>query len=167
MNTLQQASSTALRFLSHRPRTEAEMRTRLGRRFAASIVDQTVARLKDQGLLDDAVFAKRWREQRDRNNPRSSWAISRELVDKGVDKETAASAVEGLDDSASAYRVGEKFANRMGRVDYETFRRRLWGALHRRGYGASVARQVVERLWDTHGTADADLIAEERGSEDG
>ena len=163
MNTLQQARSTALRFLSYRPRTEAEMRTRLGRRFAASIVDQTVARLKDQGLLDDAVFAKRWREQRDQNNPRSSWAISRELVDK----ETAASAVEGLDDSASAYRVGEKFANRMGWVDYETFRRRLWGALHRRGYGASVARQVVERLWDSRGVADADAIAEERASEDG
>ena len=148
MNTLQKARSTALRLLSHRPRTEAELRTRLGGRFAPSVIDETVASLKAQGLVDDAGFAARWREARDLHSPRSSWAITRELVEKGVDREVAESAVRGLDDPAGAYRVGEKLARRLGQADYDTFRRRIWGALRRRGYGASLARDTVKRLWN-------------------
>ena len=146
----QRARSAALVFLSHRSRSEAEVRTRLRRRFSSTVVDAVAAALKEEGLLDDTRFARLWSESRDSHRPRSAIAISRELVSKGVDKEVAKAAVQDLDDGDSAHRAGEKFARRLRQVDYPTFRRRLWGHLQRLGYTPSVARGTVDRLWSDH-----------------
>ena len=55
------AKNTALRLLTHRPRSEAEVRRRLQERFTNEIIDRTLSDLRRQGLLDDAVFAREWR----------------------------------------------------------------------------------------------------------
>ena len=61
-----QAQEAALRLLAYRPRSEAELRHRLARRgLASGVVEETVARLREQGLLDDAAFARFWVETRE------------------------------------------------------------------------------------------------------
>ena len=144
----QRARDAALRFLSYRPRSEAEVKTRLQRRFPSYVVQQVMETLAEQDLLDDATFAKLWRNSRDTLNPRSAAAIKRELVAKGVASETAAAAVADVDDNDSAYRAGLKPARRLDQADFPTFRRRLWGYLQRRGFSHSVTRQTIARLWD-------------------
>ena len=98
--------------------------------------------------MDDASFAKLWRDTRETLNPRSAAAIKRELILKGVASELAKSAVQDLDDRDSAYRAGLKPARRLAQSDFSTFQRRLWGYLQRRGFSPSVTRETIDRLWE-------------------
>ena len=151
----QRASAAALRFLSYRPRSEAEIRIRLQRRFPPHVVEQVIEALTDQDLVDDYKFAELWRDSRTSLNPRSAAAIRRELIEKGVDREIADDAVRDIDDLESAYRAGLKLARRLHQADFATFRRRLWGYLQRRGFNGSVARHIIARLWKEHSTCEA------------
>lgn len=54
----ERARALALRALAHRPRTEAEIRARLGRAGLAAEADDTVAWLVRLGYLDDAAYAR-------------------------------------------------------------------------------------------------------------
>ena len=149
--TLEKATSLALRYLSYRPRSEYEVRGRLRRRYEQQVVESVIDRLREQGLLDDRAFAHAWSQGRMSFRTRSAALIRRELLAKGVDRETAQAEVETLDDEASAYNAGLRAATSLANADYTTFRRRMWGYLHRRGFGQSVIRKTVGRLWEERG----------------
>ena len=142
----QQARAAALRFLTYRPRTEAEVRSRLRRNFPPQTADRVIDDLKERGLLDDAMFARLWRDSRETLRPRSAWAIKRELIAKGVDDGLAAETVQDVDDEESAYRAALSPARRLRGADFPTFHRRLWGYLRRRGFSDSVCRHTLDRL---------------------
>ena len=99
------ALDAALRFLSYRPRSEAEVRRRLSRRFSHSSVDNAIATLREQGLLDDAAFAQFWHQSRERNRPKGISAMRWELLRMGVSRDVADDALEGTDEDESAYRA--------------------------------------------------------------
>ena len=93
---LQKADSYALRFLSYRPRSEFEMRSRLRRKFTSEIVHRTVQNLKDRGFLDDIAFASAWTYSRMTYRPRCAYMVSRELFQKGVTIISALSFKENI-----------------------------------------------------------------------
>lgn len=144
---IQKALGRALNLISYKQRTEAELRRRLSEKADPDVVDEAVERLKEQGLIDDAKYAREWSDSRSRRSPRSSRMIVRELVHKGVSSSLAESSVEDLDDATTALDAASRFATRLANADYEQFHRRLWGHLQRRGYGAGVSRRVISRLW--------------------
>jgi regulatory protein len=145
---LQNCRSAAERFLSYRPRSEAELRQRLVQRnFPSDVVDATVEALKEIGLVNDADFARYWKENREVFRPRSRLITARELRQKGVDKDVIDATVGTLDDAAGAYAVAVKKSRSMASLDYATFRRRISGFLSRRGFDFEITRQTTERLW--------------------
>ena len=146
--SLKRASAAALRLLSYRVRSEAEVRVRLRRRFPAHVVEKVMKSLAEKALVDDSSFARLWRGSRDSLNPRSATAIREELVSKGVARDVADAAVRDADDLDSAYRAGYKLALRLELADSSTFRHRLWGYLKRRGFSDSVTRHTIARLRD-------------------
>jgi regulatory protein len=78
----------AIRFLGTRPRTRWELDRRLRRAgVGESIVEATLDRLAEIGLVDDAAFARWWGEQRDRHAPRGRRLIEAELRRSGVPRE--------------------------------------------------------------------------------
>jgi len=158
----QQASNAALRFLSHRPRSEAEVRTRLGRRFPPPIVDRVLGDLRDRGLVNDAEFASLWRDSRSSLNPKSAASIRRELAAKGVARDIADDAVRNMDDLESACRAGRRLAQRLASCDFTSFHGRLRGHLQRRGFSTSVARRAISLLWDEQ-RADAPALSRDDG----
>lgn len=141
------ATSAALRFISYRARSEAEVRTRLLRRFPIPIVDLVLADLTRKGLIDDSEFATLWKQSRDAHRPRSAFLIRRELLAKGVARDVATQAVADLNESDAAYRAGQKFARRLHNLDFNKFSTRLWGHLRRRGFNGSISRDTVSLLW--------------------
>ncbi len=143
----QRAHSAALRFLSYRSRSKAEVRARLRRRFPDAVVEQVLDALSERSLIDDAEFANWWQESRTSASPRSAWVIKRELIAKGVDSDVAKQAVADVDDVEGAYRAGLKMAGRLDGADLATFRRRLMGYLQRRGFADSITRRTIDRLW--------------------
>jgi len=143
----QRATSAAHSFLSYRARSEAEVKTRLLRRFPLDVVNLVLENLTRQGLIDDSEFALLWKQSRDTHRPRSAFLIRRELLAKGVEEELASQAVANVDDTDAAYRAGQKFTRRLYDVDFQKFSARLGGHLRRRGFSGSVSRAAVTRLW--------------------
>ena len=138
----------ALRLLAARPRSEAEVRDRLARRgLPPDIIRHTLERLKEYGYVDDADFARFWVESRSGANPRGRFVVRRELRAKGVDPETAETAMEGLTEERSARKAALKKARGLRGLEYKDFRTRLAGYLVRRGFGYDVVRQTVDELW--------------------
>ena len=141
------AKNAALRLLSYRSRSEKEAQRRLEGRFTQEAVDRTLSDLRHQGLLDDAAFAKEWREQRERFRPRGPAVIRQELQKLGVDREIIREALSDFDASANAYQAGSKYASKLSVENANDFRRRLGGFLHRKGFEGDVLGQTVEQLW--------------------
>ena len=137
----------ALRLLSHRPRSEAEVRRQLSRRFSLSVVEEAIAVLRGRGLVDDVAFARFWRQSRERHRPRGASAIRWELLRLGVSGEVVEEALEGLDEQENAYRAASGTLRRLRTADYATFRRKLGGYLARRGFRGEIVKGPVERLW--------------------
>ena len=82
-----------------------------------------------------------------RAKPRSAWLVKRELVNRGISRDIAEAAVSECDDDESAYRAASTYSRRLHGADYQTFHRRLYGYMGRRGFGASISRSVVSDLW--------------------
>jgi regulatory protein len=155
------AYEAALRLLSYRPRSEKEMRFRLGRRgVAPEVVEETVRRLRRAHYLDDEAFAQFWAERRDSVSPRSRALIERELRFKGIDAGTASSTVADLDDEEAAYRAAAKRLPALTGLSREVFWRRLGGFLTRRGFSYDVVRPTLERCWSDISGGDSESAEE-------
>jgi regulatory protein len=146
--SLARCLNIAYRFLSYRPRSEAEMKDRLSRRgFEDSNIEIIINKLKEQHLLDDTAFAKFWKENREMFRPRSKRLTIMELKNKGVADEIVKEVTDDSNDMDSAYQAALKKARRLAGEDYEVFHRRVGDFLKRRGFGYTVIHQTVKRLW--------------------
>ena len=141
----------ALRFLDYRPRSEAELKGHLlyKRKYSAAIVKSVIVKLKKIGLVDDRVFALNWVIDRVTFKQKGSAVIRHELLQKGIDAETANLVTADIDDEANALKAGLKKARLLSKFDFQEFNRRLAPYLGRRGYGGEVIHRVVPILWDT------------------
>jgi regulatory protein len=144
----QRCLNTAYRLLAARPRSEDEIRQRLQKRgFESEYREKAIARLKEQGLVDDTAFARFWKDNRQTFRPRSRRLTALELRRKGLDSAAIESAVSEIDDGESAYRSALTRARRLISSDYEVFRRRLGDYLVRRGFDYDTIQQTVTRIW--------------------
>ena len=80
----QRCLNAAAHYLSYRPRSESEIKERLHRRgFNGDSVEAVIAKLKEQGLVDDVAFAQFWKDNRESFSPRSQRLTKLELRRKG------------------------------------------------------------------------------------
>ncbi len=146
----QKAYDRALRFLSYRPRSAAELRRHLAEAaYDPDTVEETLARLTEQGYLDDAEFARFWVENRQRFRPKGERALRQELRQRGLDADIIAGALAGIDAAEAAYQAARPRAERLAQVaqaDPTGFRRRLSDFLLRRGFDYDVTAAAVTRL---------------------
>ncbi len=150
---LQRCFNAAVHYLSYRPRSEAEIRKRLHQRgFDSDNLETVIARLKEQGLVDDTAFAQFWKDNRESFSPRSQWLTKLELRQKGVASDIIDQAVDTIDDADSAYRALQSKARGLSYSDYQSFRRRLGEYLKRRGFSYGVINNAVERMWQEQGS---------------
>lgn len=156
------ALDTAAAMLARRPRSEREVRRRLAqRKCEPALIDETVERLRDMKLIDDAEFARAWAESRDRSSPRGRRLIAGELRAYGVTAAVAGEAAATVSEADAAYRVAAKRMRSLTGADYRAFRDRLGSHLQRRGFAWDVVRGTVERCWsESGGGAPADDLAE-------
>jgi regulatory protein len=139
--------NAALRLLSYRPRSEAEIKTRLGRRFDRETIERVARQLRERRMINDMDFAAFWRDERDSFSPRSKRLLRVELRYKGVNPEVINKVLDGIDDEDSAYRAAQRRGRNLAGEGYETFRRRLSAFLYRRGFSYDVVNRTTERLW--------------------
>lgn len=145
----QRCLNAAFRFLSYRPRSEAETRLRLQKLgYEDGQIEKVIANLKNSKLLDDKAFAEYWKENRNSFKPRGQRMLRSELKRKGVDSEVIDDVVEDTDDQDNAYRSAMKRARTLPLSDYSQFRRRLSSYLQRRGFEFGVINNAVKEAWE-------------------
>jgi regulatory protein len=151
---LHRCLNTAIRYLSYRPRSEAEIRQRLQRHgFENDCTEKVITQLKEQGLVDDTTFARFWKENRESFSPRSRWLTRLELQRKGLNNSIIEQIIGEVDDGDSAYRAALSKARRLSPSEYQDFRRRLGEYLRRRGFDYDVINDTIKRVWKECGSS--------------
>jgi regulatory protein len=139
----------ALTFLSHRPRSCAEVRRRLTQKaFDSQSIEKVISRLSRAGLLDDQAFTRYWIENRDTFKPRSSRALRYELRQKGVADSIIDDLLSDYDEGDAAYRAAFSQVQKLARQyhDNDALRSKLLAFLNRRGFSFDIARDTVEKV---------------------
>ncbi|NJC98723.1 MAG: RecX family transcriptional regulator [Anaerolineales bacterium] len=145
----ERAIQQALLYLSYRARSESEIRQNLRKHeIPETIIEETLERLRSNGLAHDGKFARAWVENRSTFRPRSRRMMELELRQKGLEDETIRSALDEVDDEALAYEAARKRAPRLKDLEWTGFRKKLSEFLARRGFSYSTVAPVVTRVWN-------------------
>ncbi|WP_457072835.1 recombination regulator RecX [Mycobacteroides abscessus] len=145
----EQAWSYCLRLLTSRARTRAELTERLARRgYPDDVSERIMDRLATAGLVNDADFATQWVQSRHTYSGKGKRALAAELRTKGVSAENAAAALAQIDGEAERSRAAELVTKKLRSENLDDggikAARRLVAMLARRGYGQSMAYDVVK-----------------------
>lgn len=138
------AMSRALNFIGYRPRSEKEVRDRLGRfGHVEEAIEGAVARLYELEYLDDGEFARSMAREKSRKY--GSRRVFAELRRAGVDEGAASSAVEeefcGRSEIEDARGAASRRYNTGEGSDAQS--RRVYGFLTRRGYSTEVCAEIA------------------------
>ncbi len=145
---LTKARNAAYRFLTYRPRSRAEIDTKLHEKeFNEAIIEAVLADLARLGYVNDPQFAREWTRSRIRLRGFGRRRIGQELKNKGIGRdiirEVFAEVFSEETEIEIAKRVAGKKMNTMKSLDRETRRRRLAGFLERKGFSFEIIREVL------------------------
>ncbi len=149
---VEKAKAYVLRLLGRRAYTQKEICDKLaGRGYGQGAIEQTLSMLKRLDLIDDVLFARQFVEQRLRLRPSGRVALVRDLVHRGVPAEIIDRVLDDVladvDIEAVALDLMMSRANRYRGLSREKALGRMYGFLGRRGFEASVARDVAHKVW--------------------
>lgn len=131
----------ALKLLSFRPQSRYELRYKLSKRFNPKTIQQVLARLAKDGLVNDEKFASAWVNERLLTRHRSIQHLMAELRQKGIEHRTIQAVISGIDKQIeidAALGLAQRYANKP--------REKLQAYLARRGFGYPVIREVEKKL---------------------
>jgi regulatory protein len=147
----------ALDMLEARARGVVELRRLLLKKGEPEAeVDAAIERLRANGLLDDANFARQLARSKALGAGLSRRRIGQELTKRGVDRGVSSEAIEevfedeSIDEEASLERVARKKMRTLSSFDDATQKRRLFAFLARRGYESEDIKRVLRRLIGEH-----------------
>ncbi len=137
----------AIRFLSFRPRSQAEISRYLqDKGYEPEVVEDIIQRLIDKKYLDDETFAQFWLENRSQFKPRGSRALRYELRQKGIDDQVIKTTLSDLDEEELAWAAVQGKLRIWHHLPPDALQKKVMGFLSRRGFGYDVVRTIVERI---------------------
>ena len=131
----------ALKLLSFRPQSRYELRQKLSKRFTPIIIQQVLARLAKDGLVDDEKFAAIWVNERLLTRHRSIQHLMAELRQKGIERHIIQTVISRIDKKAeinAALGLAQRCINKPPE--------KLRAVLARRGFSYPVIREVEKKL---------------------
>jgi regulatory protein len=141
----------ALRALMRRAHSVHEMKQKLERRSENKLLIQLVmARLKENGLIDDARYAKQFARQRTESRKQGKYRVARDLRTRGVPDRHIEAALEEsaktTDEGAMVrQRIERKLRSYRGEID-EKKMASIYGGLLRAGFSADVVRRELKAV---------------------
>lgn len=138
------------RFLLNRPHTKSELRQHFTKKVARpETLDALLTRLGELGFVDDWRFIAWWVGQRNDFKPKGQYALTAELLQKGVEKELVdryfqENPLQGVELARDALQT------RVRRLQQEPADKRFQRAiafLQRRGFSYDVSKTAFEDLF--------------------
>jgi regulatory protein len=143
----QRAFERALKSISVRERTEHEVRDFLARRgYERDVVGDVVRSLREEGLVDDAGYARRFAEDKRLIDQWGTDRIARDLARRGIGLDLIEGALSGID-AADELQTAIELLDRRFPMPFDGDRERdkAWRMLVRRGYEPELAYSAVRR----------------------
>lgn len=159
----QRAYVEALRFLERKPRTAKEVTVRLQEKgMTAEGTGHALERLRQEGLVDDTLYARQWAQQRITGQKKGRMWVRQELRQKGIESDLIAEALDEVDHETeleSCYVIGKK-KWRQGGGEVLDRKRKTGAFLMRRGFTGEQVRQVLNRLVRENGE-DSEMLEDQ------
>lgn len=156
----------ALNMLALRARSSSELARSLQRKGEEKAqVEWAITRLAEQGLIDDAAFARSFARSKVVDGKQSRRRVQQDLARKGVPRAISNEAIdkvieeEGVDQLAIVEDAARKKLRSLSGLEASVQRRRLYGFLARRGYELDDIRRALDAIGSSLGGDD--------GAEDG
>lgn len=144
------AQTIALIALAPRAKSRGELFDHLKKRgIAEDIANAVLYRLQEQGFINDEEFARNWSESRQRTKKLSKRFIVNELRAKGIDNEIidiVSSEINEEREHVLALELASRKYRPISHLEKDLIRRRVQGALTRRGFASSVINSVMREL---------------------
>src|SRR5689334_19874095 len=141
----------AVRALMRRAHSVHEMKQKLERRSENKLLVQVVmARLKENGMIDDARYAKQFTRQRTEGRKQGKFRVARDLRARGVsDRHIEAALKESAEQNDEAAMVRARIERKLrafrGEIDEKKIAS-LYGSLLRAGFSADVVRRELKAV---------------------
>ena len=137
----------ALRLLSYRGRSVAELREKLGLKgFTGQEIDEALQKLERLGYINDPALAGALSIQARETRGLGRRGAQGYLLKRGISASLAEDALAGYDEFEGAMRTARKRLRTLEKADPEARRRRLYGALARRGFSFQTIKKVFDFL---------------------
>jgi len=151
LDTESELYDVALRALMRRPQSVHEMKKLLERRASSELLAQIVlARLKENGSLNDDRYAKQFARQRSEIRRQGKFRIARDLRARGIpDRHIEAALAESTSDDAEQAAVRQRIQRKLklfrGPLDQKKIAS-LYGTLLRAGFPSDVIRRELKSV---------------------
>src|SRR5213082_2418114 len=148
LDTEAELYDVAVRALMRRAHSIHEMKQKLERRSANKLLVQVVmARLKENGMIDDARYAKQFARQRTESRKQGKYRVARDLRARGIPDRHISSALEEVaenTDEAAMIRqlIERKLRSYRGEIDQRKTAS-LYSSLLRGGFSADIVRREL------------------------
>jgi regulatory protein len=146
----------AVRALMRRAHSVHEMKQKLGRRSDNKLLVQLVmARLKENGLIDDARYAKQFARQRTENRKQGKFRVARDLRARGIpDRHIESALQEVAQNTDEAVVVRQRIERKLRSYRGPDTRKKIdekkmasmYGSLLRAGFSADVVRRELKAI---------------------
>ncbi len=142
------AKNTAIKYLSHKLRTEKEVAQKLHEEgFDADSTEKAIEELKSLGYINNKIYVQKFLFDRSKLKPKSKKLLKLELKSKGISEEIID---EVLDDwNVDETVIAESLVKRkFGKYDLnnENIRKKVHMFLRHRGYDYEVTEEVLRRF---------------------
>ena len=136
-----------MKSISVRERTENEVREFLARRgYERDVIGDVVRSLREEGLVDDAGYARRFAEDKRLIDQWGTDRIARDLARRGIGLDLIEGALAGIDADDEIQTAIDLLDRRFPMpFDGDRERDKAWRMLVRRGYQPELAYSAVRR----------------------
>jgi regulatory protein len=146
----ERAKNYAFLLLKFRQRSQKELVGRLKQKgFSDPVIKETLAFLKNKGLINDHAFAQAWVEERLKRSL-GLGKIKQELILKGIDEEIInhqiAQIKENYCEEDIAREIAQVSLNKLKGISPNQAKRRVYAYLLRRGFSVGLVEDVLGQL---------------------
>ena len=145
------AKEYALKLLTIRPRSEAELKRRLMEKgYEPLVITPVIEALKRVSLIDDMEFARIWVKNRMATRPRGKTMLMAELKRKGLKNEIINEVLDKFPEEYDEIKIVKEIAEKRLKVfkglNEQVKKRRLFGYLARRGFSIDIINEILNSI---------------------
>lgn len=145
---IRKAYNTAINYLSHRMRSESEVREHLKKKeISDAVIKEAIHKLYEFKFLNDEEFANAFVQTKLNTTDKGADVIKLELKEKGIAPDLITKAIEEVsydEQLEKAIKLSEKYALKNKKDSSRILKQKIEQMLKRKGYSFSIIRAALD-----------------------